>query len=143
MVTDIRIVLAGRPMGKQRVRFTYDGGHPFTPEKTVTYEGRVAHAAQVVMGDRPLLEGPVSVDLEIRMPVLASRPHRWRVAALEGRVLPTKKPDVDNVAKLLDALNMIVWQDDCQVCDLRVRKIYHEKPALIATVREMLTGVFA
>ena len=141
-VKPVRIVLAGTPMGKQRVRFTHQGARPFTPEKTVNYEGRLAHAAQIVMGGRPLFEGPLEVDLEIRMPIAASRPHRWRIAALDGKVFPTRKPDLDNCAKLLDALNQIVWVDDCQVVNLTLRKLYSDKPGLIAIISPKHTGVF-
>ena len=139
----IRIVLAGAPLGKQRVRFTQEGHRPFTPEKTVNYEGRLAHEAQHVMAGRSLLEGPLRVNLEIRMRVSPSRGLRWRLRALDGTILPTRKPDADNVAKLLDALNLIVWADDAQIIELHVRKLYHEHPALIVEVEEIKTGVFA
>jgi len=141
----ITIVLAGTPLGKERVRFTQEGHRPFTPQRTVNYEGRLAHAAQIVMeqNKRPLLEGPLRVGLEIRMRIPNSKPQRWRVQALDGTILPTKKPDADNVAKLLDALNLIVWADDAQIIELHVRKRYHASPALIVTVEEILTGIFA
>jgi len=56
---------------------------------------------------------------------------------LEGRVLPTSKPDGDNNLKLVqDALNEIVWRDDAQVVDARVIKRYAAEPALRIQVRE-------
>jgi Holliday junction resolvase RusA-like endonuclease len=139
----LRIILAGTPLGKQRVRFTQANQRPFTPEKTVNYEGRLAHAAQVVMDGRSLLTGPLRVGVEIRMRIPDSRPLRWRNQAREGSILPTKKPDADNVAKLLDALNLIVWADDAQIIELHVRKLYHDAPALIVEVDEILVGIFA
>jgi len=141
----IRIVLAGTPLGKQRVRFTQEGHRPFTPERTVNYEGRLAHAAQVVMekDNRPLIEGPIRVSLELRIRIPASKSLRWRTEALKGVILPTRKPDVDNCAKMLDALNLVVWADDAQIIDLHVTKRYHEAPALIVEITEILTGIFA
>lgn len=139
----IRIILAGAPLGKQRVRFTQEGHRPFTPEKTVNYEGRLAHAAQIVMDGRPLLLGPLRVGMEIRMRIPDSKPLRWRNQAREGLILPTRKPDADNVGKMLDALNLIVWGDDCQIIELAVRKLYHDAPALIVEVDEILVGIFA
>ena len=42
-----------------------------------------------------------------------------------GKLLPTKKPDVDNVAKsVLDALNGVAWLDDSQVVRLEISKSY-------------------
>lgn len=128
-------------MAKQRVRVT-NAGHAYTPERTVNYEARLAYAAQEVMAGRPLLEGPLDVEVEIRMPIPASRPKKWQTAALAGTERPTKKPDADNFAKVLDALNLIVWADDSQIVDLHVRKIYHAAPAFIARVRELKEGVF-
>lgn len=144
MTTDnmVRIVLTGAPMAKERVRVTKTG-HAYTPERTLNYEARLAHAAQIAMGGRPLLEGPLKAEVEIRMPVAASKPKKWQAAALAGSIRPTKKPDADNFAKVLDALNLIVWTDDSQVVDLHVTKIYHEAPAFIATVTELQpTGAF-
>lgn len=38
---------------------------------------------------------------------------------------PTKRPDIDNVAKLvMDALNTYAWHDDAQVCALFTQKEY-------------------
>ena len=139
----IRIVLAGRALGKQRVRFTNEGQRPFTPQKTIHYEARLAHEAQHEMAGRPLLSGPLRVKIEIRMPVPDSKSKKWKAQALSGVVLPTKKPDVDNVSKFIDALNLICWHDDAQICELHARKLYHEAPALIITIEEMATGIFA
>ena len=71
----IEIVLAGAPMGKQRVRVRKDG-HAYTPERTVTFEGRLAFAAQNVMGDRPLLDGELILDIVILLPVPIGS---WRI----------------------------------------------------------------
>lgn len=138
----IEIVLAGAPVGKGRPRFVKATGRAFTPEKTVRFEDRLSLAAQAAMSGKPLLEGPLAVEVEIRMPIPMSKPKRWQIAAAEGRERPTKKPDADNFAKMLDACNLIVWSDDAQIVDLHVIKIYHEAPAFIARVRE-LDGAFS
>jgi len=139
----ITITLAGRPLGKQRVRFTKEHQRPFTPQKTVHYEARLAHEAQHEMAGRPLLAGPLLVRIEIRVPIPESKSKKWKTQALAGSILPTKKPDVDNVSKFIDALNLVCWHDDAQICDLNVRKLYHMAPALIITIEEIATGIFA
>ncbi len=133
----IEIVLAGVPVGKGRPRFVKSTGRAFTPEKTVRFEDRLSIAAQMAMAGRAPLDGPLEVEVEIRMPVPISKPKRWRDAALAGTIRPTKKPDADNFAKMLDAANMIVWVDDSQIVELKVTKIYHEAPAFVARVREI------
>ena len=47
----------------------------------------------------------------------------------DGLIMPTKKPDTDNIAKIvLDSLNGIAYPDDSQVVDLQVLKRYCENP---------------
>lgn len=133
----IEIELAGVPVGKGRPRVRRSSGHLYTPEKTVRFEDRLSIEAQHAMDGRPPLTGPLEVEVEIRMPVPLSKPKAWREKALAGLIRPTKKPDWDNFAKTVDALNMIVWVDDAQIVDGRVRKIYHEAPAFVARVRQI------
>ena len=47
----------------------------------------------------------------------------------QGLILPTKKPDTDNIAKaILDALNGLAYYDDAQICQLEVYKFYSDEP---------------
>jgi Holliday junction resolvase RusA-like endonuclease len=123
----IAFSLAGAPRGKERVKTAADG-HAYTPERTVSFEGRLAYAAQIAMAGRPPLEGPLELDVQMFFAVPASKPARFRQDALSGKIRPTVKPDWDNGGKLTDALNLIVWVDDKQVVDARVRKFYSDRP---------------
>jgi len=61
------------------------------------------------------LEGPVKVSIVFRMP----EPKQNR------RRLPHVRPDVDKLARaVLDGLTGAAFADDCQVVDLRARKVY-------------------
>ena len=55
-------------------------------------------------------------------------PKSWtkaKKAAAEANEIYPKKPDGDNIAKIvLDSFNSIIWDDDAQVYDLRVIKTY-------------------
>ncbi len=57
---------------------------------------------------------------------------------LNGEILPTKRPDGDNIIKvILDALNGFVYHDDAQICKIYFTKKYAEKPetkVLIKTI---------
>jgi Holliday junction resolvase RusA-like endonuclease len=53
---------------------------------------------------------------------------------LVGKRWPTVKPDDDNYCKALDALNGVVWDDDCQRCRTLIVKEYAENPGLIVEV---------
>ncbi|HEV2155458.1 RusA family crossover junction endodeoxyribonuclease [Bradyrhizobium sp.] len=138
----IEFALAGAPRGKERVKTAADG-HSYTPERTVSFEGRLAYAAQLAMAGRPPLEGPLELDVVMYFAVPASKPARFRQDALAGKIRPTVKPDWDNGGKLTDALNLIVWIDDKQVVDARVRKFYSDRPRTEIRVTPINNGVFA
>jgi Holliday junction resolvase RusA-like endonuclease len=129
----ITFTVPGQPQGKGRPRVGKIGAHArlFTPQKTVAYEGLIAHAAQIAMAGRALVEGPVSVALAIDCQVPASWSQKKQRIALAGEVLPTTKPDADNVVKaVFDGLNGVLWRDDVQVVDLMVRKRYAATPCV-------------
>ncbi|MGO3930820.1 RusA family crossover junction endodeoxyribonuclease [Rhodopseudomonas pseudopalustris] len=136
--------LAGAPRGKERVKQARDG-HSYTPERTVTFEGRLAYAAQLAMGDRPPFEGPLRLEVTMHMPIPASKPKAWRSAALRGDIRPTVKPDWDNGGKLTDALNLIVWIDDKQIVSGHVEKWYSDRPRTEVRVTPInpAEGIFA
>ena len=56
---------------------------------------------------------------------------------LNGTILPTKRPDVDNLAKIiLDGLNGVAYRDDAQVCCIHFEKKYSETPETIVKIKE-------
>lgn len=137
-MSDVVIVtLLGEPEGKGRPRFrvvTPRGGKPFasvyTPKETRTYEHALAMAGRVAMRSRAPLECPLDVTVTAIMPVPRSWTAKKRDAALAGTVWPTSTPDCDNLAKMIDGLNGIVWVDDKQIVRLSVIKQYGEAPRL-------------
>jgi Holliday junction resolvase RusA-like endonuclease len=141
----IEIVVLGTPVAKGRPRFAKDTGHAYTPEKTRNFEAALKYAAQEVMGPRAPLDGPLVVEMKIVMPIAKSWPKKRQKAARDGAERPIKKPDWDNFAKVVDALNQVVWVDDGQVVDGRVLKFYGDKPGTWITVRSLnpeTEGVF-
>jgi Holliday junction resolvase RusA-like endonuclease len=132
----------GEPIGKGRPRFARRGAftHAYTPEKTKTYEDEIRYMARAAMGASPPLETPVTVAIYIRVGIPTSFSKQKRKDALEGILKPTKKPDIDNVAKChLDAIQGgIIILDDKQVTNLHVTKVYAETPAVEVMVKEDL-----
>lgn len=129
----ITFVVPGQPQGKGRPRVGRVGANArlFTPAKTVAYEGLIAHAAQTAMAGRAMFEGPVAVEMALHCQVPASWSKRKQADALAGRVRPTTKPDADNVVKaVFDGCNGVLWRDDVQVVDARVRKVYAKTPCV-------------
>lgn len=133
----ITFVIPGTPQGKGRARSFVRGKHVghYTPEKTRTYEGLIRTQALAEMGMRTATTLPVKLDLIIGMPVPSSWPAWKSTAALNGEIVPTTKPDADNVCKAIkDGLNGVCWIDDCQVVLLSVQKIYTSTPGVIVSV---------
>jgi Holliday junction resolvase RusA-like endonuclease len=135
------IRIAGEPRGKERPKFrnvrTRDGREfiqTYTGQQTQKFEAHLKLAAQDAMGDRRLFEGP------LRVCVFAFRsiPASWsKKAQNEARLRirrPTTTPDADNLMKMLDALNKVVWVDDSQIVDATIRKFYSDTPELVVTV---------
>lgn len=133
MTTTITFTVPGAPQGKGRPRIGKVGQHArmFTPAKTVQYESLIALACQEAMAGRPMFDGAVSAAIAIDCPVPASWSGKKQRAALAGNLMPTTKPDADNVVKaVFDGLNGVAFKDDVQVVDLRVRKRYSATPAV-------------
>lgn len=139
-VEAIDFIVPGQPVGKGRPRaFRMGKGiRMHTPEKTASYESLVATAAHGVMRGRAPLEGACRVVMDIRLMVPMSWSAKKRQQALDGQILPTKKPDADNVIKaVFDALNGIVWQDDVQVVQLQASKRYSATPGVAVVIKPM------
>lgn len=135
----LTITIPGEMRGKGRPRFSTRNGRPvaFTDSRTANAETWVRACAAGVVTGAPL-EGPISLRVEIGVPVPASWSKRKRADALAGAVWPTAKPDLDNVLKLVgDALNGIVWRDDKQIVRAEVVRRYVEAPATVLTVTEV------
>jgi Holliday junction resolvase RusA-like endonuclease len=131
----------GEPVGKGRPRFAKRGNFvsTYTPQKTKTYEDEIRLMAKAAMGSSEPLETPVTVAIYIRVGIPVSYTKQMKKYALEGILKPTKKPDIDNIAKcFLDAMNGIVYLDDKQVVNLHITKVFAETPAVEIMVREDL-----
>lgn len=82
---------------------------------------------------------PISMAVEMRitfyLPIPQSTPKRKRIQMLNGVILPTKKPDIDNLAYLVtNAFKGCVYHDDSQVVDMILRKRYSDKPRTVVEI---------
>ena len=56
----------------------------------------------------------------------------------DGEILPQKKPDIDNVVKIImDALNGAAYKDDKQVVSVFESKFYDDDPKVIVEVEQV------
>lgn len=139
-MSEIQFVVPGQPVAKGRPKFARRGKFvtTYNPEKTVNYEGLVAHSAHLAMNGRALIQGAVSVELDIRLQIPESWSGKKKKLAADGLVAATKRFDIDNVTKsIFDGMNGVVWRDDCQVIEANQRKRYFETPGVVVIVREL------
>jgi Holliday junction resolvase RusA-like endonuclease len=138
---EIALELPWRPVPQERARS--GKGRHYTPKATRNWQAQVAAEAGVVMRGIAPIGGPV----EVWVTVLRRPPRSWskrrQAEAIAGRILPTRKPDIDNLEKSsLDALKGVVWEDDSQVVDQHSRKRYGACERILIRVR-VLEGIGA
>jgi Holliday junction resolvase RusA-like endonuclease len=103
----------------------------------------IAEEARDAMPGDELLTTPIALRLEFRIP----RPQSHYTAKGLRRPSAPDFPaghvgDVDKLSRAaLDAMTVVVFADDCQVVELRVRKVYCDRwvqPGVSIDVRECL-----
>ena len=139
VMRQIKFTVPGPPFGKQRPKFSRAGQHvkTYTPDKTVSYENLVKLMYQQAAKGRMFSEG-AALDERIiayfEIPKSISK--KKRKDMLEHRIRPTKKPDWDNIGKIVcDSLNKVAYRDDSAVVDAQVRKFYSENPRVDVMIR--------
>ena len=111
--------IPGKPQAKQRPR--HGNGFTYTPKETVAYENWV----RLCYGNRPKLTGEIVAEMTFTFSIAKSKTIKMKALMLSGEIRPTSRPDLDNLAKsVLDSLNGIAYDDDSQVVELHVKKIY-------------------
>ena len=112
------IVVEGKIKGKARPRFNTKTGRAFTPGDTITYENWIKCCYQEQDGKL----------IEVYYKIPKSYTKKRVQAIRDGVEMPLKKPDSDNIAKIvLDSLNKIAFDDDAQVVELTVIKKWTEE----------------
>lgn len=138
----MKFTVPGQPKGKARARTVRRGGgksFSYTPEGTVLYENLIKtcylqDAGHVLFNDGQ----PLAVDIIAFYEVPKSYSKKKKQEMLDGQLYPTKKPDIDNIAKcVLDALNKLAYRDDTQVVRLHTEKHYAEIPRVEVEIREI------
>ena len=125
--------IPGPPQGKGRprvVRTKTGASLTYTPDKTVAYEElvRIRYKA-AEHGFQFPDDAQLAVQIIAWFQIPKSKSRKIRFAMAAGQVLPTKKPDCDNIVKIVcDALNGIAYKDDQQVVLAQIRKRYAEIP---------------
>jgi Holliday junction resolvase RusA-like endonuclease len=137
----IRFTVPGDPVGKERPRFDPRTKRTYTPAKTTQYQELVSWSFEQVSRGKFYGEGAIKMKIMAFYPIPVSTSKVRRGAMLLGILRPTKKPDTDNVAKIIaDSLNGVAYHDDAAVVEMNVQKWYSDRPRVEVTIESMKQG---
>ena len=103
-----------KPMAKQSVKFSSKSNAFYKKKDIKSYENALYMLAVRAMRGRDVITGAVRFNARFYF----NRPKNCK------REYPTVKPDDDNLCKVRDAFNGVVWSDDSQVVESHLYKLY-------------------
>lgn len=136
----LQFEIIGIPVPQKQTQFIRRTGIAYNPSKK--------DAEQLIWQIRPHapsepLLGAIEMHLTFYLPIPKSASRIKRTQMLNAVILPTHKPDFDNLAYLVtNALKNLVYKDDAQVTDCTIRKRYSDRPRTtikIITIDELQT----
>ena len=134
---EIKFTVPGSPKGKARPRFDPRNKRTYTPQATVSYEN-FTKLCYINECKRARLHGAVFAEIKVFVGIPKYTSKKQRESMLAGQERPTKKPDCDNITKIiLDALNGIAYDDDKQIVEVFVTKRYSEEPRVEVRMGEL------
>ena len=127
----------GKITGKGRPRVNTITCTAYTPTKTKEYEDLVKQYFIIKYSGAKPLEGRICVNIKAYFAIPKNTSKIQKQAMLEGTLSPVKKPDIDNIAKIiLDSLNKLAFKDDNQITKLCIEKEYSEEEKVSIVIEE-------
>lgn len=129
----MKFIVYGKPTGKGRPRLSRWG--VYTPNKTVAYENLVKFSYLQATDDK-LVNCAIKIEIWAYFEPPRSTSKK-KYNELIGKAY-AKKPDIDNIGKaILDALNGIAYEDDNQIAELVVHKMYDKKARAVIDIEKI------
>lgn len=140
MSNNIQLTILGSPKAQKRAKACQIAGHINIYDPSSKDKGDLLRIIQDKAPEKPF-SNPIVLTVCYFMP----RPKgHYGTGKNTGKlkdnapVWHTKKPDVDNLAKILfDVMSKVFFYDDSQICKLTVLKIYDEKPRTEILIEEL------
>ena len=139
---EIRFSVPGPPQGKARPRVVKNHSGKsiaYTPEKTKRYEELVKWSYKNAARGFSFNDWDyLKVDVLIYHKPPLSTTVKKRALMITGEIRPAKKPDADNIVKIiLDALNGVAYKDDVQVVEHSAKKYYAEESCVVVSIKKI------
>ncbi|SCI51038.1 Holliday junction resolvase [uncultured Clostridium sp.] len=132
----VEFTIDGEPVGKARPRMNTRTGKAYTPDKTRMYEDyiKLLYRSQI----KHYFEGYIRLSIKAFYGVAKSDSKKKKEDKLANILRPSKKPDIDNIVKLIaDGLNNIAYKDDTQIVEMQAMKFYSDKPRVEVTIESI------
>lgn len=132
----VEFTIDGEPIGKARPRMNTRTGKAYTPDKTRMYEDyiKLLYRTQI----KHYFEGYVKLTIKAFYGVAKSDSKKKKEDKLANILRPSKKPDIDNIVKLIaDGLNGIAYKDDTQIIEIYATKFYSDKPRVEVIIEDI------
>lgn len=127
----------GNIIGKQRPRVNMYTGNVYTPTNTKDYEEYIKQCFFLKYNKCEMILNRVNIDIIAYFKIPSNTKKVDKEKMIKGEISPTKKPDIDNIAKVvLDSINKYVIKDDSQVTKISVEKRYAEESKLYIKIEE-------
>lgn len=129
--------IPGKITGKGRPRVNTQTAIAYTPAKTKEYEELVKQYFILKYRRINPLEGRIKIEMKAYFGIPKNTSKKQKEDMLNNHISPTKKPDIDNIVKIiLDSLNKLAFKDDNQITKLEVEKLYAEEEKVYIKVEE-------
>lgn len=136
----ITFIIYGEPRGKGRPRFRNAGKfiQPYTDEATQCYENLVKVAYHQNYNSIMFAANEmIACDIKAYYSIPKSVSKKKKKLMLEHTIRPTKKPDLDNLQKVIfDGLNKVAFHDDTQIVSITCDKYYDLEPRVEIILQE-------
>ncbi len=124
--------------GKARPRVNTYTGQAYTPSNTKDYEMLIKQYFKIKYPKYEPIQGRVFVKIIAFFKIPKNNiSKKEKELILEGKMSPTKKPDIDNIVKIvLDAMNKMAFKDDNLITKLEVEKVYADEEKIYVRIEE-------
>lgn len=132
----VDFTIDGEPEGKARPRFNTKTGRAYTTDRTRMYEDytKLLYRSQI----KHFFEGYIRLTVKAYYKIAKSDSKKIKEQKRANILRPSKKPDIDNVYKLIaDALNDIAYKDDTQIIEGAFYKYYSDNPRVEVTIESI------
>lgn len=123
--------------GKARPRVNTYTCKAYTPTDTKDYENLIKQYFKIKYPRYEPLEGRISVKIIAYFKIPKNTSKKNTEKMLKNEISPTKKPDIDNIVKIiLDAMNKMAFKDDNQITKLEIEKVYSQEERIYVKIEE-------